>query len=168
MSCDLYKKMAIELLAGLSEVENPVICITSSHKAVDTRDCGRQIAEALCLMDLSVNFVDARVDGEEEIIISQPKKLNDKLTQFSFEKKQGQNFTSFSAKSTTEELKTTAKITLLSLDGLTNSAPAMMLGGCCDGIILAERKNLSRTDSIDNTLQTISNLCVKPLGFVLV
>ncbi|MEG0692311.1 MAG: hypothetical protein RR444_04440 [Oscillospiraceae bacterium] len=168
MSYDLYKKVGIEILASLQNKENAVVAISTSNESVDTYAVARELADAFVLMNLSATVVNAKVDGSDAILNSQPKKINDKLFEVLFEKTNGQKMTSLLAKRVLDEIKELADVTIIALDELTNSAPAMMLSSCCDGVVLAERKNVSRTDNIDKTVQIITNICVKPLGFILV
>ncbi|MFZ2538909.1 MAG: hypothetical protein WAX04_08395 [Oscillospiraceae bacterium] len=168
MSCDVYKKVAISILASLKNKENAVVAVSSSNKCVDTNKVARGLAGAFGSMELSVALLNAKVDGVEEISKTDTKKTNEKFFEISFENKSGTKMTSLSAKLDVNEIKSTANITLIALDEIANSAPAMMLGSCCDGILLAERKNSSRTDNIDKAVNVIQNICVKPLGFILV
>ncbi len=168
MSCDVYKKVALSILASLKNNENAVVAVSTSNGSIDTLKVAREIADAFSSMELSVALLNAKVDGEEEIAKTETKKVNEKLFEISFEKKNGAKITSLSAISDIDEIKITANITLIALDEIANSAPAMMLGGCCDGIVLAERANSSRTDHIDKAVSVIQNIYVKPLGFILV
>lgn len=169
MSVDLYKKVAIEVVSRLKNKSNAVICITSSQSVVDTLDCAKQLTEAFMTMDLKVNLVNAMVNGiEASAKTKSTKSTDEKLSEFSYEGKNDAKITSLSAKNDIDEIKSTANITVIALDNIACSAPSMMFASCCDGVLLAERKNLSRTDKIDKTLEAINNICVKPLGFILV
>lgn len=59
----------------------------------------------------------------------------------------------------------TLLITALSpIDG---SPSAMQIAALCDGVVLVETKNISRTDDIDKAIETINNAGATALGFIL-
>lgn len=168
MSIDVYKKMAIEILASLNNKEHAVVAISSSNPVIDTVNVATKLSQAFFSMDLSATTVNARVEGDEGIGKREEVKINDKLKEVTFEKKSDSKMTSLGAKAAINEIKTGIDITVVAIDVISNSAPAIMFASCCDGIVLVERKNSSRTDNIDNAVEVINNICVKPIGFILV
>ena len=58
-------------------------------------------------------------------------------------------------------------VTVFVTSPLHKSETAMLLTAACGYAVLTEQKKLSRTDEIEETLETIRNLQARPLGFVL-
>ena len=168
MSYDLYKKVGVELLAGLNNDGHKVVAITTSNSGIDTNIITKELADAFVSMDLSVTIVQATVDSCDITFNQIPKKINERLCEVSLEQSTEKKLTSLSAKMAIDSLKMQSDITVIALKELSKSVCGMMIAGCCDGILIAERKNSSRTDNIDKVVQTVTNLCVKPLGFILV
>lgn len=67
-----------------------------------------------------------------------------------------------------EELREKTGVTLLTLPILPESEAGVIAASCCDFVLIVERLGVSRTDEIEQVLQTLGGLGDKASGFMLV
>lgn len=165
---NIYKEISISLLSslekkGIVEEQNGavIIGISTSSESTNTAYLGRQLLSFYKENEYETILINAVVDSNEKII---PDKINDSVLTFTSAK---EKITYSSGKELVAGLKEHYQIILIALDKLTTSIPSLIFGSCCDGIVLFEAKDISTTIEIDKTMNTIKNIDVKPLGFVL-
>lgn len=161
---NIYKEIAISLLSLLSKDDSGntmVIGVSSSNASANTAFLARELLDFYESNDYNTILINAVVDGNELII---PSEISDGELSFSAAK---DKITYSAGKELVEGLKAHYQIVIIALDKLTNSVPSMIFGSCCNGIVLLESKDVSDTLQIDEVLNCIRNIGVKPLGFVL-
>lgn len=163
---NVYKEISISLLSTLDEKRKNkkqplIIGISTSNESTNTAFLAREMLEFYNANDYKTILINAVVDGNEQII---PSEIKDGELSFSSSK---EKITYSAGKELVDGLKEHYKIILIALDKLSNSIPSFIFGSCCDGILLFEAKDLSNTVEIDKVLNSIKNIDVKPLGFVL-
>lgn len=163
----IYEEMSISLLSTLEKKDKNdkdntiVIGISSSNENTNTAYLARKLLDFYEKTDYKTILINAVVDGSEQII---PAEIVESELTFTVSK---EKITYSSGKELIAGLKEHYDIIIIAIDKLSSSIPALIFGSCCDGILLFETKGISNTLEIDKVLNSIKNINVKPLGFVL-
>lgn len=163
----IYEEISISLLSTLekkqqsSDDKTIVIGISSSNPNANTAFLARKMLEFYETTEYKTIVINAVVDSDEQII---PAEITDGELTF---KNSKEKINYSSGKDLVAGLKEHYNIIIIALDKITVSMPALIFSSCCDGILLFESKGISNTIEIDKVLNSIKNINVKPLGFVL-
>lgn len=163
----IYEEISISLLSTLEQKQTTengktiVIGVSSSNENTNTAYLARRLLEFYETTEYKTILINAVVDGNEQII---PSEIAESELTFTTAK---EKITYSSGKELIAGLKEHYNIIIIALDKLSSSIPALIFGSCCDGVLLFETKGISNTLEIDRVVNSIKNINVKPLGFVL-
>lgn len=137
---DVYQKIAAEALAQIQHRTPAVFVLTSSRQEADCLSAAKELAAA---------FSAVAGDAGVEILSS------------------AGGLTAGEAGEKISGCKSARSVTVLPLPCLRRDAGAMLLAAAAENVLLLERRGVSRTDEIEETLTVIRNLSARAVGFVL-
>ena len=165
MRYDAYVNTALAAMAKLPDSKPQVFVLTSSHADVDLLPTAEGLAAAYSMLGKKTLIADLRSDG---------------LTLGEIRQKQGFFFTALTLVqgeapptaetmgALVEKLQADYSTVLLVTSPVLESMAAMAAVRAASGVLMAEKRNLSRRDEIEKALEAIRNLEGNPVGFLLV
>lgn len=165
---DQYSKISTTIQARIENVENPVIIITSSHPEVNCLSYGTGVCDAFNKQNKKTLLIDARLEDKVCAEKSEIKSEDNIKTLKLIPSDDKNNYiNNKKIKDLLNTYKNDFDAIVIVTDCINNSQPAMIFVAESNGVVLCEKKKISRTDYIDNAIVTIKNLNAQALGFIL-